>query len=178
MASIPEPARQVDARLSVVGGAGNGVGGLVVVAFLLFVFPSTLEADQVEEITLRSAILFALFAAVALPVGRELIQRRPLRAIVAILDDRAVTEAERRRALRYPLDWALRSFGVWVFGAVVSVAVNASVDLVVAMAGATPSHSARSPPARFSTCLSKGSCGRSPLSCSPAAPRRMRSCPA
>ncbi len=136
MASIPRPARQVDARLSVVGGAGNGVGGLVVVAFLLFVFPSTLEADQVEEITLRSAILFALFAAVALPVGRELIQRRPLRAIVAILDDRAVTEAERRRALRYPLDWAFRSFGVWVFGAVVSVAVNASVDLVVAMAGA------------------------------------------
>src|SRR5918992_3612251 len=109
-------AREANAHLSVVGGVGNGVGGLVVVAFLLFVFPSTLEPEQVEEITLRSAILFVIFAAVALPVGRKLIQRRPLRAIVALLDERrTLTEAERRRALRYPLNWALRSFAVWVF---------------------------------------------------------------
>lgn len=132
-----ELAHQVDRRLSLVGGLGNGLGGLVVVGFLLFVFPSTLEDQQVGDITLRSAILFVLFAAVALPVGRELIQRRPLRAIIGVIDEHPpATEAERRRALRYPFEWALHSFAVWVVGAVASVAVNATVDIVVAIAGA------------------------------------------
>src|SRR5688500_17542160 len=114
----------LDRRLSLVGGLGNGLGGLVVVAFLLFVFPTTLEDDQIEEITMRSVILFAIFAAVALPLGRELIQRRPLRPILGLIDDRrTVTEAERRLVLRYPLDWALRSFAVWAVGAALTVAV-------------------------------------------------------
>ena len=38
----------LDRRLSLVGGLGNGLGGLVVVAFLLFVFPSTLDDEQIE----------------------------------------------------------------------------------------------------------------------------------
>src|ERR671914_2226761 len=107
----------LDRRLSLVGGLGNGFGGLVVLAFLLFVFPSTLDDDEIEEITVRSAILFAVFAAVALPLGRELIQRRPLRLILGLIDEsRPATEVEQRLVLRYPLNWALRSFAVWVLG--------------------------------------------------------------
>jgi adenylate cyclase len=129
-------ARQIDRRLSLVGAVGNGFGGLVVVGFLLFVFPSTLDGEKLEDVTLRSIILFVVFAAIALPVGRELIQRRPLRTISQIDPDRPATEAEQRLALRFPLDWALRSFFVWVLGAIASVVVNASVDVVVAVAGA------------------------------------------
>jgi adenylate cyclase len=127
----------LDRRLSLVGGLGNGLGGLVVVAFLLFVFPSTLDDEQIEEITVRSAILFAVFAAVALPLGRELIQRRPLRAILSLIDEgRTATEAEQRLVLRYPLDWAVRSFAVWALGAALSLAIIASVDVGAAISGA------------------------------------------
>ena len=129
--------RQLDRRLSLVGGLGNGLGGLVVVAFILFLFPSTLSEDEIEEITLRSALLFVGFAAVALPAGRELIQRRPLRVIIGLIDDGGTaTESEQRLVLRYPLDWALRSFAVWVLGAALSVAINATVDVAVAIGGA------------------------------------------
>jgi adenylate cyclase len=129
-------ARQIDRRLSLVGGLGNAFGGLLVVGFLLFLFPSTLDDDEFEQITLRSVALFLLLVAVALPVGRELIQRRPLRAISRIDEERPATEPEQRLALRFPLDWALRSFSIWVLGAVASAAVNASVDVVAAIAGA------------------------------------------
>lgn len=128
--------RQLDRRLSLVGGLGNGFGGVVVVSFLLFVFPSTLDDDQIEAITVRSAILFVVFAAVALPTGRELIQRRPLRAIMALADEpRRATDAELRHALRYPLHWALYSFAVWVVGAAAAIAVIAPVDVGAAIAG-------------------------------------------
>jgi adenylate cyclase len=105
--------------------------------FLLFVFPRTLDEEQIREITRRSLLGFFVFVAVALPVGRTFIQRRPLRVITALIEgEHPATDAQRRLVLRYPLNWALQSFGVWVVGAIISVAVNASVDVVAAIAGA------------------------------------------
>ncbi|MGH2953586.1 MAG: adenylate/guanylate cyclase domain-containing protein [Solirubrobacterales bacterium] len=119
------------------GGLGNGVGGLVVVGFLIFLFPTTVDAEQAEEISLRGALLLLVFAAIALPLGRELIQRRPLRTVAGLMrGEETPTEAERRLVLRYPLDWALRSFGVWVLGATIAVPVIATVDFAAAVASA------------------------------------------
>jgi adenylate cyclase len=107
------------------------------VGFLVFVFPSTLEDDEIQEITRHSVLLFVVFAAVALPLGRALIQRRPLRAITRLIEgQRPATDVERQLVLRYPFNWALQSFGVWVVGAIVSVPVIASVDTAAAIAGA------------------------------------------
>jgi adenylate cyclase len=124
------------ARLDLVGGLGNGLGGVVVVGFLLFVLPTTPNRGEIDELTRRSVVLFAIFAPIALTTGRELIGRRPLRRITRWLrEGRVATAEERHRVLRYPLNWALQSFGVWVFGATLAVIVNGSVDLGAAIVG-------------------------------------------
>lgn len=139
---MPEPVATLVAetqrRLSFTGFLGNGLGGSVLVAFMLFLAPSAFEPGQFDEIRTRSVLVFVVFAAIALPLGWQLIQVRPLAPIERWLaEGRPATDDERTLMLRYPRNWALWSFAVWVAGAVVSFAVNASVDVTAALAGAT-----------------------------------------
>lgn len=44
-----------------------------------------------------------------------------------LAEDQPPTESERTRVLRYPRDWAIRTFVIWMFAAAVATAAGASV---------------------------------------------------
>lgn len=123
-------------RLSSIGGLANGIGASVVIAFLIFLFPNTLKPSQLEEAARGGIPVFVIYMALALPAGFLFIQRRPLRPIERWLrEDRPASDEERGLVLRYPRNWALQSFAVWVAGAVVFAAINMSFGAAAVISG-------------------------------------------
>ncbi|MGH2990506.1 MAG: adenylate/guanylate cyclase domain-containing protein [Solirubrobacterales bacterium] len=127
-------AAHLSRELTWAGVLSNGVGALTVALFLAFLAPVTLGPDEYEGVLVRSGLVFVAYMAIALPLGRELVQRRPLVPITAWLRaERPATQAERLLVLRYPLNWALGTAIFWVIPAVLFSVLNASAGFAVAV---------------------------------------------
>ena len=139
---IPTAARsdvlpRVRSQLTKTGYLTNGVGATVVVAFMLWFGPSTLARPQVRSIAERSLPVFIVFMLVFLPLGNYLIERRPLVPIERWLrDGRPANQDDRVAILRYPRQWAVRSFKIWAAGALTFGLVNINSTVFGAIDGA------------------------------------------
>jgi adenylate cyclase len=130
-----ELARDVEQRLAIFGATANLFGATGVLLFLLYLAPTTLSDAQIEEIA-DLWPLFAVYMAIALPMGYVFITRRPFRPIAEWL--RAGGPAPRElqeRVLHYPRNWALAASVPWMVGALGSFAFTARIDVSVAAAG-------------------------------------------
>jgi len=88
-----------------------------------------LSADEYGELQRRSVPALVVFTVSALFFGGWWVWWRPFIPIARWLaEDRAPTESERTRILRYPRDWAIRTFVIWMFAAVVATSAGASVS--------------------------------------------------
>ena len=111
--------------LDAVGTLSNGLGATEVLAFLLFLAPSAVRHAQLVAIARRTILAFVAYMLIVMPLGRHVIEIRPLRAIEAWLrDERSATDAERRLVLSYPRRWALLSFIPWAVGSALFALIN------------------------------------------------------
>jgi adenylate cyclase len=116
-------------RLGVVALLGNAGGAAVVTVFSLYLAPTVLSADEYGDLQRRSVPALVVFTATALIFGTWWVGWRPFAQIARWLaEDRPPTESERTRVLRYPRDWAIRSFTLWMVAAVVGISAGASVS--------------------------------------------------
>jgi adenylate cyclase len=130
-----ELARDVEQRLAVFGGTANLFGATGVLLFLLYLAPTTLSDAQIEEIA-DLWPLFAVYMAIALPMGYVFITRRPFRPIAEWLRTGGTAPRElQERVLRYPRNWALAASIPWMIGALGSFVFTAGIDVSVAAAG-------------------------------------------
>jgi adenylate cyclase len=126
-------------RLGLVGLIGNAGGAAVVTGFTLYLAPTVLSAGEYAELQRRSIPALVVFTVTALVFGAWWVWLRPFAPIARWLaEDRAPTESERKRVLRYPRDWAIRTFTLWMFAAVVGTAAGASVSTSAIPAGVFP----------------------------------------
>ena len=126
-------AARTDARLDRAGRVSNGVGGVVVFVYIAFLFPNTVDPDDLEAAVLRNGVLFVTYMLLTLPLGRHFVQRRPFVPIERWLrDERPATEEDRLTVLRYPAGWARRSAIFWGVGALLFALMNLSAGFVVA----------------------------------------------
>lgn len=129
---------RVRSRLIDVGYVANGIGGAVVIGFLLWITPTTLSHHQVRSIAERSLPLFVVYMLLSLPFGNYYIARRPLARVAQWLtSDEPAPDDLRELVLDYARTWAFRSFALWAIGAAFFAAVNLSVSAGAALDGAT-----------------------------------------
>ena len=108
---------------------GNAGGAAVVTGFALYLAPTVLAADEYAELQRRSVPALVVFTVTSLAFGGWWVWWRLFAPIARWLaEDRAPTESERKRVLRYPRDWAIRTFVIWMFATVVGTAAGASVS--------------------------------------------------
>lgn len=118
-------------RLTWYGLFSNGVGGVFVLLFLLYLGPSRISDPEFDALIERSIPGFIAFMVVALPFGRYWAAMLPFRPIEAWLRAaRPASVEERTAVLRYPLVWAGRSAVVWAVGAIAFAAINSSLGVV------------------------------------------------
>ena len=116
-------------RLGLVALIGNAGGAAVVTVFALYLAPTVLTADEYGELQRRSVPALVVFTLSALIFGTWWVGWRPFAPIARWLaEDQPPTESERTRVLRYPRDWAIRTFVIWMFAAAVATAAGASVS--------------------------------------------------
>ena len=127
-------AERTDRRLSRVGGPANGSGALILALFLIFIIPTTLDADDLRSLALRNAVVFAVTVPPTLLAGWRYVQRRPFAPIARwLLAERPATEDERVLVLRYPLTWARRAAVPWAGAATLFALLNVDFGLAVAL---------------------------------------------
>jgi hypothetical protein len=115
-------------RLGSVTLIGNAGGAAVVTGFALYLAPTVLSADEYRELQRHSVPALVVFTVSALVFGGWWVFLRPFAPIALWLaEDRAPTESERKRVLRYPREWAIRVFVIWMFAAAVGRAAGLSV---------------------------------------------------
>jgi adenylate cyclase len=115
-------------QLAWVAFIGNAGGAAVLTGFAFYLAPTVLAADEYAELQRRSVPAIAVFTVSALAFGAWWVMWQPFAPIARWLDeDRAPTESECRRVLRYPRDWAIRTFAIWMAAAVVGTSAAASV---------------------------------------------------
>jgi adenylate cyclase len=120
---------RVASRLGLVGLIGNAGGSAVVTGFALYLAPTVLTANEYAELQRRSVPALVVFTVTGVVFGIWWVWLRPFAPIAHWLaEDRAPTESERERVLRYPRDWAIRTFVIWMFAAVVGTSAGASVS--------------------------------------------------
>jgi adenylate cyclase len=126
---------RVSRSLTWAGVLSNGLGGALVISFLMLLAPTSLSTDQIEEIA-RRVVPFALgYLAVTLPLGWWLIARRPFERIGEWVNaDVAWDDEMRRKVIIYPRNWAVWSAGPWVGGVVGTVVITALTDEGAAVA--------------------------------------------
>ncbi len=117
-----------------IGLLANGVGAVIVLAFIGIGAPGALSDEEWDRALIRSLIGFVFFMAVALPFGRWWAASKPFEPIREWLDaERPATDAERRLVLRYPWIWTIRSAVIWVVGAVLFAVLNADIGALNAI---------------------------------------------
>ena len=120
--------REAWGRLGLVGLLGNAGSAAVVIFLTLYLAPTVLTPGESALLQQRSLPTLVVFTAAALVFGAWWVWLHPFAPIARWLaEDRAPTESERKRVLRYARDWALRTLVIWVCG----VAVSAAADLRV-----------------------------------------------
>ena len=116
-------------RLALVALIGNAGGAAVVTGFVFYLAPTVLTADEYGELQRRSVPALVVFTVSALAFGGWWVWWRPFAPIARWLaEDRAPTGSEREHVLRYSRDWAIRTFTIWMFAAVVATSAGASVS--------------------------------------------------
>ena len=109
----------------------NGIGGVFVLVFLLYLGPSRISDAEFDAFIERSIPAFIAFMVVALPFGRHWAAMLPFRPVERWLRaERPASIQERTAVLRYPLVWARRSAVIWAAGAIMFAAINSSLGLV------------------------------------------------
>jgi adenylate cyclase len=120
---------RVASRLGLVALIGNAGGAAVMTGFAFYLAPTVLSADEYGELQRRSVPAIVIFTVSALLFGGWWVWLRPFAPIARWLaEDRAPTESERKRVLRYSRDWAIRIFVIWMFAAAVGTAAGVSVS--------------------------------------------------
>ena len=131
-ASGAELAERTNSRLTLAGALSNGFGALIVAVFLALLAPAEVESGEYEGLLVRNGVVFAIYMAISLPLGRELVQRRPLMPIASWLRaGRPATDAERLLVLRYPLNWARGSAVFWMGAAALFSVFNVDTEFAV-----------------------------------------------
>lgn len=126
-------------RLGLVTLIGNAGGAAVVTGFALYLAPTVLSADEYRELQRHSVPALVVFTVSALVFGGWWVFWRPFAPIARWLaEDRAPTESERKRVLRYPREWAIRVFVIWMFAAAVGTAAGLSVSTSAIPASVLP----------------------------------------
>jgi adenylate cyclase len=132
-------------RLGLIAILSNAASAAVVTGFDFYLAPNVVAADQYGELQRRSVSVLVVFTVVALIFGAWWVWWRPFAPIARLLaEDRPPTEFERERVLRYPRDWAIRTFAIWM----VADAVGTSTAATVSTSAIAPS--------LFSTVLGAG----------------------
>jgi adenylate cyclase len=116
-------ADDVDRRLDRVGILGNGLGALLVMVSLIFLFPSNVDHDQYVTLLKVTVPVFIVYMAIALPLGRALTIRRGGMATDWLREDRPATDAERTAVLRHPLVFVKVVGTMWGIGALIGAAI-------------------------------------------------------
>jgi adenylate cyclase len=120
---------RVSGQLGWVALIGNAGGSVVVTGFAFYLAPTVLAADEYGELQRRGVPALVVFTVSAMAFGAWWVGWRLFAPIARWLaEDRAPTESERKRVLRYPRDWAIRTFVIWMFAAVVGTSAAASVS--------------------------------------------------
>jgi adenylate cyclase len=129
----------VTLRLVLVALIGNAGGSAVVTGFAFYLAPTVLAADEYGELQRRGVPALVVFTLSAMAFGAWWVGSRLFAPIARWLaEDRAPTESERARVLRYPRDWAIRTFIIWMFAAVVGSVAGASVSTKAIPASVVP----------------------------------------
>lgn len=124
-------------RLRTHGLVSNLVGAVLVVAFLLFLFPVELSDEQFERVVRRGLPALGAYLLVSLPLGTLLIEPRFHRIGRWMLSGVPATDAERELVLTYPRRWTLVAFALWAVGAaLVAVVLAPGSPSVLATGGA------------------------------------------
>jgi adenylate cyclase len=116
-------------RLGLIAIIGNAASAAVVTGFDFYLAPTMVAADQYGELQRRSVSVLVVFTMAALVFGGWWVWWRPFAPIARWLaEDRPPTEFERERVLRYPRDWAIRTFVIWMVADAVGTSAAASVS--------------------------------------------------
>ena len=140
-------AADVERRLDRLGYLANGLGALLVLVSMAFLFPANVDHDEYTTLLKVSVPIFVIYMAIALPLGRALTIRQGGIATEWLRENRPATDAERIAALRHPLVFARTAGMMWGIGALLAAAIwfNAGIapgDVVgttVVMGGLTAS---------------------------------------
>jgi adenylate cyclase len=126
-------------RLVLVALIGNAGGSAVVTGFAFYLAPTVLAADKYAELQRRGVPALVVFTVSAMAFGAWWVGWRLFAPIARWLgEDRAPTDSERKRVLRYPRDWTIRTFVIWMFAAIVGASAGASVSARAIPAGIVP----------------------------------------
>jgi adenylate cyclase len=131
--STGELADRTIRSLNLVGFGANSLGGIVVFAFTAFLAPRAVSSEEFHDLFVRSAIAFGVIAPPFLLLGRYWSRRLYLPIDDWLRSERPATDADRRRVLRYPLDFAKVAGAIWLLAAVVFPLVNVDAGLVVVL---------------------------------------------
>src|SRR6201996_2056161 len=116
-------------RLGLIAIISNAASAAVVTGFDFYVAPNVVAADQYGELQRRSVSVLVVFTILALIFGGWWVWWRPFAPIARWLaEDRPPTEFERERVLRYPRDWAIKTFVIWMVADAVGTSAAASVS--------------------------------------------------
>ncbi|MBV9353745.1 MAG: adenylate/guanylate cyclase domain-containing protein, partial [Mycobacterium sp.] len=122
-------------QLTMTGYLANGIGATVMVCFG-WLDPSV-DWPQTTAIVARSLPLFVVFMVVFLPIGHLITGGLLLSPIERWLTaKRPPTEEDQLAVLRFPRQWAIRAFGIWVVAAITFAAFTFTVNVVAAVSGA------------------------------------------
>ena len=116
-------ADHVARRLNRVGVLGNGIGGLIVGGFLVFLFPTTVTGDEFDRLVTVSIAVFAVVMPLFIFLGRAWSIRRSQLMIDWLRSGRPAGEEERRAVLRCPLEFAGIAAVFWGIGALIFWAI-------------------------------------------------------
>jgi adenylate cyclase len=126
-------------RLALVGFLGNAVSSAVVTIFSVYLAPTVLAPGEYAVLQRRSVLALVVFTVLALAFGAWWVWWHPFAPIARWLaEDRAPTESERKRVLRYSRDWAIRTFVIWMCAGAVGMAAGASVSTSAIPASVLP----------------------------------------
>ena len=111
----------------------NGIGATAMICFM-WLDPSV-DRQYLNAIAARDLPASIVFIVVFLPVG-HLITRAPFSPIERWLTaKRPPTDEDQRAVLRFPRQWAIRAFGIWVVAAITFATLNFTVNVVAAVSG-------------------------------------------